>query len=167
MAWGIYDSLQAQQQPARPGACHRRPPPPPAGAARRRRRGSPPEVARVVRWRCPPRAPTAASPTRSAQAILAPPARPASRERRSRTGVGPRPLAEIVGGVTADAERRDLYVLAFTIVRADETVSGAERIYLAQLAHELGLDAGGRRRARAADAAAIDARRLGATTPVR
>jgi len=32
-------------------------------------------------------------------------------------------------------------VLAFTIVRADETASGAERIYLAQLAHQLGLDA--------------------------
>ena len=52
-----------------------------------------------------------------------------------------RPLAEIVAGVGAAAERRDLYVLAFTIVRADETVSGAERIYLAQLAHALGLDA--------------------------
>ena len=35
----------------------------------------------------------------------------------------------------------------FAIVRADETVSGAERIYLAQLAHQLGLDRrGGRRR---------------------
>jgi uncharacterized membrane protein YebE (DUF533 family) len=29
--------------------------------------------------------------------------------------------------------------MAFAIVRADETVSGAERIYLAQLAHRLGL----------------------------
>ena len=52
-----------------------------------------------------------------------------------------RPLAEIVGGVTDDQRKRDLYVLAFTIVRADEHVSGAERIYLAQLAHQLGLDA--------------------------
>jgi uncharacterized membrane protein YebE (DUF533 family) len=52
-----------------------------------------------------------------------------------------RPLAEIVDGVSDPAMRRDLYVLAFTIVRADETVSGAERIYLAQLAHRLGLDA--------------------------
>jgi uncharacterized membrane protein YebE (DUF533 family) len=42
--------------------------------------------------------------------------------------------------VTTEAARHDLYVLAFTIVRADETVSGAERIYLAQLAHALGLD---------------------------
>jgi uncharacterized membrane protein YebE (DUF533 family) len=52
-----------------------------------------------------------------------------------------RPLAEIVRGVTDPAMKRELYVLAFTIVRADENVSGAERIYLAQLAHQLGLDA--------------------------
>jgi uncharacterized membrane protein YebE (DUF533 family) len=39
------------------------------------------------------------------------------------------------------AARDDLYTLAYAIVRADETVSGAERIYLAQLAHQLGLDA--------------------------
>jgi uncharacterized membrane protein YebE (DUF533 family) len=36
--------------------------------------------------------------------------------------------------------KHDLYVLAFAIVRADESVSGAERIYLAQLAHQLGID---------------------------
>lgn len=52
-----------------------------------------------------------------------------------------RPLTDIVRGVTDPAMKQDLYVLAFTIVRADETVSGAERIYLAQLAHQLGLDA--------------------------
>lgn len=52
-----------------------------------------------------------------------------------------RPLAEIVAGVSTDSDRRDLYVLAFAIVRADETISGAERIYLAQLAHALGLAA--------------------------
>jgi uncharacterized membrane protein YebE (DUF533 family) len=51
-----------------------------------------------------------------------------------------RPLADIVRGVTDPAIRKDLYVLAFAIVRADESVSGAERIYLAQLAHQLGLD---------------------------
>ena len=51
-----------------------------------------------------------------------------------------RPLAEIVAGVTDTAQRATLYVLAFTIVRADEQVSGADRIFLAQLAHLLGLD---------------------------
>ena len=52
-----------------------------------------------------------------------------------------RSLADIVRGVTDPEMKKELYVLAFAIVRADETVSGAERIYLAQLAHQLGLDA--------------------------
>ena len=51
-----------------------------------------------------------------------------------------RSLADIVRGVTDEQMKKELYVLAFTIVRADEAVSGAERIYLAQLAHQLGLD---------------------------
>jgi uncharacterized membrane protein YebE (DUF533 family) len=51
-----------------------------------------------------------------------------------------RSLGDIVRGVTDPAIKKDLYVLAFAIVRADENVSGAERIYLAQLAHQLGLD---------------------------
>jgi uncharacterized membrane protein YebE (DUF533 family) len=51
-----------------------------------------------------------------------------------------RPVAEIVAGVTDPAQRATLYVLAYTVLRADEHVSGAERIYLAQLAHLLGLD---------------------------
>jgi hypothetical protein len=51
-----------------------------------------------------------------------------------------RPLAEIVAGVADEAQRATLYALAFTILRADEQVTGAERIYLAQLAHLLNLD---------------------------
>lgn len=68
-----------------------------------------------------------------------------------------RPLADIVRGVTDPAIKNDLYVLAFTIVRADETVSGAERIYLAQLAHQLGLDAAAVQALEADIAAKIDA----------
>jgi uncharacterized membrane protein YebE (DUF533 family) len=52
----------------------------------------------------------------------------------------PHPLKEIVEGVTDPEQRAALYRLAFAIVRADEGVSGAERIYLAQLAYHLGLD---------------------------
>jgi uncharacterized membrane protein YebE (DUF533 family) len=52
----------------------------------------------------------------------------------------PTPLARIVAGITDAQQRADLYVLAFGIVRADENVSGAERIYLAQLALLLGLE---------------------------
>jgi tellurite resistance protein len=51
-----------------------------------------------------------------------------------------RPLAEIVAGVADQAQSATLYVLAFTVLRADEQVTGAERIYLAQLAHLLNLD---------------------------
>ena len=51
----------------------------------------------------------------------------------------PTPAGGIVAGVT-DAGQGPLYGLAFTLVRADEQVNGAERIYLAQLANLLGLD---------------------------
>jgi uncharacterized membrane protein YebE (DUF533 family) len=53
----------------------------------------------------------------------------------------PQPLAQVVAGVRDPKEKAELYVLAFTIVRADEDVTGAERVYLAQLANALGLDA--------------------------
>lgn len=49
-------------------------------------------------------------------------------------------LSEIASGVTDPKEKEEMYVLAFSIVRADENVTGAERIYLAQLAANLGLD---------------------------
>jgi uncharacterized membrane protein YebE (DUF533 family) len=53
----------------------------------------------------------------------------------------PRPLGELVLGVTDPELKQQLYTLAFVIVRADEAVTGGERIYLAQLASRLGLDA--------------------------
>ena len=52
----------------------------------------------------------------------------------------PRPLAEIVSGVSDTAQRATMYVLAYSMVRGDEQPTGAERIYLAQLAHLLDLD---------------------------
>ena len=70
----------------------------------------------------------------------------------------PRPLAEIVAGAKDPALAAELYTLAYGIVRSDDGITGAERIYLAQLAHQLGLhpettkpleaaaEAGGRRR---------------------
>jgi uncharacterized membrane protein YebE (DUF533 family) len=69
----------------------------------------------------------------------------------------PRPLAEIVAGVTEPGLKADFYRLAFSIVRADETVSGAERVYLAQLAARLGLDASTTARIEHEAAAGIDA----------
>ena len=67
-----------------------------------------------------------------------------------------RSLADIVRGVTDPAMKNELYILAFTIVRADENVSGAERIYLAQLAHQLGLDAAATQALEIETAAKID-----------
>ena len=52
----------------------------------------------------------------------------------------PTPLSSVVGVISDPQQRADLYVLAYTIVRADEGISGAERIYLAQLASMLKLD---------------------------
>jgi len=53
----------------------------------------------------------------------------------------PLPLAQIVAGVVDPSEKEALYVLAYTIVRADTEVNGAERVFLVQLANLLGLDA--------------------------
>lgn len=66
------------------------------------------------------------------------------------------PLASIVAGVTDPNQRATLYGLAFAVVRADEQVSGAERIYLAQLAHLLGLDPAAVAKLEATAAAKID-----------
>ncbi len=69
----------------------------------------------------------------------------------------PRPLGELVAGVSDPELKDQLYTLAFVIVRADESVTGGERIYLAQLASRLGLDAAAVERLEAAAAARIDA----------
>jgi uncharacterized membrane protein YebE (DUF533 family) len=71
----------------------------------------------------------------------------------------PRPLAEIVAGVRDPAHQRDLYVLAYGVLRADDDVTGAERIFLAQLAARLGLDAATAARLEAETRRAIDAER--------
>jgi uncharacterized membrane protein YebE (DUF533 family) len=68
----------------------------------------------------------------------------------------PRPLREIVAGVTDPNERATLYVLAFSVLRGDEQPSGAERIYLAQLANLLGLDPAEADRLEKSAAASID-----------
>ena len=151
VAWGIYDTLKAQNTPAAsvpgvpavPGVPGSVPPVPGAGA------GSVPHafeaaidpVARVIRL---------AVSAAKADGTLADAERTLILDRAREAGLEAaveaelaqsRPLAEIVSGVADPDLKKELYVLAYTIVRADETVSGAERIYLAQLAHQLGLDA--------------------------
>lgn len=74
----------------------------------------------------------------------------------------PRPLSDITAGVTGQRAREEMYEMAFAVVRADESVTGAERIYLAQLAHALGLDPATTARIEAETAARIDAAGQGA-----
>jgi uncharacterized membrane protein YebE (DUF533 family) len=146
VAWGIYETLQrsGSQPPVAGGAS---PAAPLMGSA-----GLPPlpgesavvdddrEVLRVVRL---------AISAANADGVMTEQERAAVLQQAETSGVRdvverelnhPRPLAEIIAGVTDAAERATLYVLAFTVLRADEQVTGAERIYLAQLAHLLTLD---------------------------
>jgi uncharacterized membrane protein YebE (DUF533 family) len=155
VAWGLYDSLRAQQPTPVGGAPAPASPPVPTGA--QPTLVVPPEVARVVRLAASAANADGALSDAERLAIVAAAreagvAAPADAELTART-----PLADIVAGVTTDAARRDLYVLAFTIVRADEAVSGAERIYLAQLAHALGLTPEAAATIEQQTAAAIDA----------
>ncbi|MCC7033127.1 MAG: DUF533 domain-containing protein [Acidobacteria bacterium] len=160
VAWGIYDSLKAGAAGASgaagapgavPGGSPVAPqplPPPLPGAAAMATVGTaapagtamPAEVLRIVRL--------AVSAAR-ADGALTGPERALILEQARKAGVEaaaeqeldrPHPLADIVRGVTDERARHDLYILAFTIVRADEAVTGGERIYLAQLAHQLGID---------------------------
>lgn len=157
VAWGVYETMQAQKSTAGatpaagpgPGASGGGPqpvgtsatPPPIPGAAAlpTAPAGVPVEVARIVRLAVSAANADGAMSEVERSAIVQH-ARDAGVEAVAQDELAARrPLAEIVAGVTADVERRDLYMLAFAIVRADEGVSGAERIYLAQLAHALGL----------------------------
>jgi uncharacterized membrane protein YebE (DUF533 family) len=149
VAWGIYDTLKGQNQgtvpavPAGSGVPPSQVPPTPPVAT-----GSVPAafeaaldpVARIIRL--------AVSAARAdgqlndqEKALIMDRAREAGLESVVEAELAQtRPLADIVRGVTDPAMKHELYILAFTIIRADENVSGAERIYLAQLAHQLGLD---------------------------
>ncbi|WP_293681417.1 DUF533 domain-containing protein [uncultured Phenylobacterium sp.] len=152
VAWGVYETMQAQKTGAAAapagGAAPPVPPmtggmpssaPPPVPGAESAAATAPPEVTRIVRLAVSAANADGAMSDTERSAILQH-ARDAGVEAIAHDELTVRrPLAEIVDSVTADAERRDLYMLAFAIVRADEGVSGAERIYLAQLAHALGL----------------------------
>jgi uncharacterized membrane protein YebE (DUF533 family) len=169
VAWGLYDTL-ANQSAASPAsasgglASAATVPPPLPGAAPAAvaptpapDRGFPFEVLRVVRL--------AVSAAR-ADGTLLPAERALILSHAREAGVesiveeelaSPRPLSEIVTGIADEPRKRELYILAFAMVRADEHVSGAERIYLAQLAHQLGLDAATIAQIEADTAAKIDA----------
>lgn len=157
VAWGIYDSLQKNgvtgamtPTTGATGATGAAVVPPLPSTM-------PAEVLRIVRL--------AVSAAR-ADGELSAPERALILEHARKAGVEaeaereldqPHPLADIVRGVTLESARHDLYTLAYAIVRADEAVTGGERIYLAQLAYQLGIDASTAARLESVAAAGIDA----------
>lgn len=174
VAWGIYDSLKANAPPTGaaaatiPAGSSGVPPPiPGAGGAPAgivpaapttlEERGLPHEVLRVVRLAVSAaRADGALLPAE--RALILGHAREAGVEATVESELAnPHPLPQIVAGVTEQQKRHDLYVLAFTIIRADDSVTGAERVYLAQLAHQLGIDPATSARLEQDTAAKIDA----------
>jgi uncharacterized membrane protein YebE (DUF533 family) len=165
VAWGIYDTVKGQnapsgggpgpggpQVPAVPGPL----PPVPGAAVPGAVEAALDPVARIIRLAISA-AKADGTLSEAERALIMERAREAGLEAVVETELHQtRALADLVRGVTDPAIKRDLYVLAFTIVRADETVSGAERIYLAQLAHQLGLDAASVTALEAETAARID-----------
>jgi uncharacterized membrane protein YebE (DUF533 family) len=169
VAWGLYETWQSQQGqasafPAQAGT------PAPAG------RGAPPPLPTAAAPAPATEEAGLAEPVVRLLRLMISAARadgelgPAERERilaeaREVNAEGfvvrelddPRPLGELVAGVTDPQFKEQLYTLAFAIVRADETVTGGERIYLAQLANRLGLDASAVARLESETAARIDA----------
>ena len=146
VAWGLYETWQGQRSsggqtgaPPPPAT----PPPPLPGTSTQpvRAVGSLPEpVLRVVRLMVSAAGADGTLGPEEREAILAEARAVGAEDAVARELESPRPLADIVAGVGDTKLREDLYTLAFGIVRADETVTGAERIYLAQLAHQLGLE---------------------------
>jgi uncharacterized membrane protein YebE (DUF533 family) len=142
MAWGIYETMQSstgQASPvATPAASSAAPQAPPVNA---QASTVSPEALRIVRL---------AISAANADGSVSDAERAAILNQAKTAGVGeiveaemqqPRPLAEIVSGVTDAAQRATMYVLAYSLARGDEQPTGSERIYLAQLANLLGIDA--------------------------
>ncbi len=139
VAWGIYETMQQNQgSAASSGSSGSTPPLPNVGG-----QGGTmsPEALRIVRL---------AISAANADGSVSDAERAAIVDQATTAGVGdiveaemrqPRPLAEIVSGVSDAGQRATMYVLAYSMARGDEQPSGAERIYLAQLAHLLGIDA--------------------------
>lgn len=165
LAWGAYEAAtqktEAQSVPPRPG------PLPPAGGGPPPLPGTapstgppgptmPPDVLRLVRLTIAAARVDGRLTDEERTAILEQ-ARSVGAEAVVQHEIhSPRPLAEIVAAVNDPATKEQLYLLAFAVMRADESVSGAERIFLAQLAHLLGLDPAATARLESEAAARID-----------
>ena len=161
VAWGLYETWQSQQAPAATAPPVQGAPPPlpaaPAPAPAAEQEGLPPAGLRLMRLMISAARADGELGPAEREHILAQ-AREVGAEALVRREIeSPRPLGEIVAGVSDPQLKEQLYTLAFTIVRADEAVAGGERIYLAQLAHRLSLDPAAVSRLEAEAAARVDA----------
>ena len=150
VAWGIYETMQGNQAASGSGSAGgstsavglssagSTPPLPNVGG---QSATVSPEALRIVRL---------AVSAANADGSISDVERAAILDQAKSAGVGeivdaelaqPRPLAQIVAGVSDPTQRATMYVLAYSMVRGDEQPTGAERIYLAQLANLLGIDA--------------------------
>ena len=160
VAWGLFETWQGQQAAGRnaPGAPAAAPPldaPPPLPAPEPD--GMPAPVARLLRLMISAARADGELGPAERERILAEAREVGAEALVQRELDAPRPLGELVAGVSDPELKEQLYTLAFVIVRADESVKGGERIYLAQLASRLGLDEAAVKRLEGAAAARVDA----------
>jgi uncharacterized membrane protein YebE (DUF533 family) len=163
VAWGLYETWQSQQAQATPAPGPLATPPPLPGAAAPAAEagepGVPGPVLKLMRLMVSAARADGELGPAERERILAEAREVGAEAVVLRELDAPRPLGEVVAGVADPQLKEQLYTLAFTIVRADEAVTGGERIYLAQLANRLGLDAAAVTRLETEAAARIDAAR--------
>ncbi len=177
VAWGLFETWQSQQAagaggsgaPAgSPASAAPQPtsvPPLPAGAARTpgafapapEEGGVPAPLARLLRLMISAARADGELGPAERERILAEAREVGAEQLVQKELDAPRPLGELVAGVTDPELKEQLYTLAFVIVRADESVTGGERIYLAQLASRLGFDAATVSRLESAAVSSIEA----------
>ena len=144
VAWGIFETLQNQGQVPAPGAAPG-PPGAPQAASLPPTGGPPPlpgeeDRLRLVRLAVSAAHADGAMNEKERAAVLKQVTDAGAAGLLERELARPLPLKDVVAGITYTEDRATLYVLAYTILRADEQINGAERIYLAQLANLLGLE---------------------------
>jgi uncharacterized membrane protein YebE (DUF533 family) len=142
VAWGLFETWQQQQQaPTAPSSGLTTPPPLVANAsAVPGEPGLPPSILQLLRLMISAARADGEIGPAERERILAEAREVGAFEAVERELALRRPLAEVVTGADDPELKRQLYALAYTIVRADAAVTGGERIYLAQLANRLGLD---------------------------
>jgi uncharacterized membrane protein YebE (DUF533 family) len=165
VAWGLYEVAMAQAPAAAPTAEGGQPPPLPTSrlAAAPPHPAVPASVLTLVRLTVSAARADGDLSIEERGQILEQAKRGGLEDQVVQEIQQPHSLDEIVTGVSDPLAREEMYCLAYAIVRADETVGGAERVYLAQLAARLGLDPAAVARLEARVAVGIDRGTRGGT----